>query len=68
MNDEVWKWLFDKHDRVARVIPVASRDPWTLHGKENLCVGCLHTFVTEYMLDIPETIRAMEELDETGGI
>lgn len=68
MNEELADWLMEKHTRVAKVIPVASRDPWTLHGEENVCVGCLHTFVTEYLADIPETIRVVEEQDETGGI
>jgi len=49
-------WIDKKHRMVAKVIPVASSDPWTLHGEENICIGCLSMFVTEYLADVPEVM------------
>lgn len=55
------EWMLDKHTKMARVIPVASRDPWTMHGEENICIGCLPTFVSTYMADVPK-IMTVEEV------
>jgi hypothetical protein len=55
MND-LLEWMEEKHSRIAAVISVASGDPWTLHGKGHLCVGCLPIFVPEYLSDVPEII------------
>lgn len=68
MNDEILDWILSKHERLVMVVPVASKDPWTLHGPEALCVSCLQLFVGEYLSDIPDVIEALGYTDETGGI
>lgn len=54
------EWIVDKHTRVLKVIPHAHPDPWTMHGSESLCIGCLPTFVNGYMADVPK-IMTVEE-------
>lgn len=49
-------------------IPVASKDPWTMHGPEALCVSCLQIFVGGYLSDIPDVIETLGHLDEVSGI
>lgn len=65
-KDEILEWALDKHRRMALVIPVASKDPWSLHENENVCVGCLPTFVSEYLADIPEAMELIDEEEENG--
>jgi hypothetical protein len=50
------EWIHEKHDRLISVIPVASADPWTLHGPSHLCVACLPLFVRGYLADVPDII------------
>lgn len=56
MSENLLDWILDKHKKVSQVIPVASSDPWTLHGHENVCIGCLPTFVTHYLADVPQVM------------
>lgn len=67
MRDEIIDWALTKHAKMLLVIPAASKDPWTLHGPEALCIGCTQLFVGEYLSDIPDVLAVMDE-DETGGI
>lgn len=68
MNDEITDWILSKHERLVMAIPVASKDPWTMHGPEALCVSCLQIFVGEYLSDIPDVIETLGHLNEISGI
>lgn len=51
--NEILDWIEMKHEKLARVIPFASKSPFDLHDEDSICVGCLQVFVTEYSADIP---------------
>lgn len=68
MNEEIIEWALGKHERVVKVLPVASEDPWTLHGPETICFGCSQLFVGEYLSDIPGVFEALGQDDETGSV
>lgn len=67
-SETLLDWMLDKHRRMAMVIPVASKNPWKLHDEENVCIGCLPTFVSEYLADVPAVMTEFEarELIEAG--
>lgn len=51
--NELLDWIEMKHERLSKVIPIASKSPFDLHDQDNICVGCLQIFVKEYSADIP---------------
>jgi hypothetical protein len=57
-------WIHEKHSKLAAVIPVASQDPWTLHGPSHLCISCLQVFVDGYLSDVPQIISYSEVMEK----